>query len=217
MDFTFGILGIIGGIVCACGDLLLDLKGKNNKKLGKHEIINSNWEEMKIWRFKLSILLVMVGVPLYFLGLTSMASQLSIKNSSFGLAFWIISIVGSIGGFFIHVFICLLPIIYKTMQSTSEFPVIEKVISTIYDAIKIPFLVMYILLVGITSLIIMCAIIMGYLSLSPFAILLTPLSLLIIGVTLRRIKYDWFYDLPGIIMPSIGLSMIGLMSVLNMV
>ncbi len=124
--------------------------------------------------------------------------------------------IGSIGGFFIHVFICLLPIIYKTMQPTNEFLAIEQVINTIYSAIKIPFLVMYVLLVGITSLMIMCAIFMDYLSLSPFAILLTPLSLLIIGVTLRRIKYDWFYDLPSIVMPSIGLSMIGLMSVLNM-
>lgn len=217
MILIFGVSGIIGGIICACGDLFLDLKGRDNQKLGTLQIIDSKWEDMSIWRFHISILLVMAGVPLYFLGLTSMAVQLSLRNPAYGLVFWIVSVVGSIGGFFIHVIICLLPIIYKTMRPTNEFSVIEKVINAIYKAIKIPFIIMYILLVGVTSLMIGYAIFQGYLSISYFTIFLTPLSLLIIGVLLRRIKYEWFYDLPGIIMPSIGLGMIGFMSILNMI
>ena len=43
MTFTFGFLGIIGGIICACGDILLDLKGKDNMKTGKYQIIDSKW------------------------------------------------------------------------------------------------------------------------------------------------------------------------------
>lgn len=215
MTFTFGFLGIIGGIICACGDILLDLKGKDNMKSGKYQIIDSKWKDMKMWRFKLSIILVMMGVPLYFLGLTSMAIQLTAKSSIFSLIFWIVSVVGSIGGFFIHVFICLLPIIYKTMYTKVEFSELENVINTIFTSVKIPFIFMYIMLVGVTSIMITCAIFMGYLSISPFFILLTPLCLMIVGVTLRKLKYDWFFDLPGIIMPSIGLGMIGLMAVLN--
>lgn len=34
MNFTFGILGLIGGLLCAVGDMLFDLKGKDNQKLG---------------------------------------------------------------------------------------------------------------------------------------------------------------------------------------
>lgn len=215
MTFAFGLLGIIGGIICAGGDILLDLKGKDNIKSGKYQIIDSKWKDMKIWRFNLSIILVMIGVPLYFLGLTSMAAQLAAKNPTFSLIFWIVSLVGSIGGFFIHVFICLLPIIFKTMYAKVEFSELENLINTIFKSVKIPFIFLYVMLVGVTSIMIACAIFMGYLSISPFFILLTPFSLMMIGVTLRKLKYDWFYDLPGIIMPSIGLGMIGLMAILN--
>ena len=39
---------------------------------------------------------------------------------------------------------------------------------------------------------------------------------LLIGVTLRKIKKEWFNALPGIIMPSLGLSMIGVIGILNL-
>ena len=34
INIIFGILGIAGGVLCAVGDILFDLKGKGNKKLG---------------------------------------------------------------------------------------------------------------------------------------------------------------------------------------
>jgi hypothetical protein len=42
-----------------------------------------------------------------------------------------------------------------------------------------------------------------------------PLSLMIAGTLLRKLKKDWFYDLPGIIMPSLGLGLLGLMAAIN--
>lgn len=215
MDFTFALLGCIGGILCACGDLLLDLKGKDNKTLGQHGFIESNWSGMASWRFRVSVLLAMVGVPLSFLGFTAMAKQLSLQHESFAAAFWIVSLVGCIGGFFIHSFLCCMPLIYKTMYQKEGFEQTETVLNVIYDAIKIPFFLMYILLVGLTSLMLVYAVWAGYLLISPWWLLGTPLSLLMIGLLLRYLKRDWFYDLPGIIMPSLGLGMVGLMALLN--
>ncbi len=43
---VLGIIGIIGGLLCATADLLLDLKGTKNKKLGKMGVIDSEWENM---------------------------------------------------------------------------------------------------------------------------------------------------------------------------
>lgn len=43
MLMTFSIIGLMGGIVCAAVDMLLDLKGRDNKKLGKNGIIDSSW------------------------------------------------------------------------------------------------------------------------------------------------------------------------------
>lgn len=40
---TFSIIGLMGGIVCTAVDMLLDLKGGDNKKLGKNGIIDSSW------------------------------------------------------------------------------------------------------------------------------------------------------------------------------
>ena len=46
MISILGIIGIIGGLLCATADLLLDLKGPQNKKLGKMGIIDSEWKNM---------------------------------------------------------------------------------------------------------------------------------------------------------------------------
>ncbi len=90
MEAIFGWLGFLGGLLTAVGDLLLDLKGRGNKKLGRYGFMESAWDTMAAWRFKASILLAAVGVPLYFLGLTSLAMQ--ITNTAFALAFWIVAL-----------------------------------------------------------------------------------------------------------------------------
>lgn len=182
-----GILGIVGGVLCACGDLLLDLKGNQNKKLGKYKFIESNWEVMGFWRFKISLLLAMVGVPLYFLGFNYMAEQLKVKNEVFGQIFWMVSLVGSIGGFFIHAFLCAMPVIYKTMLKQSGFSLTGEVLNRVHDLVKIPFFIMYIMLIGITSLMMVYGVWANYLFISPVTLLLTPLSLLIIGEGLKKI------------------------------
>lgn len=69
MYMTLSVLGLIGGVLCAIADMLLDLKGKDNQKLGKNGLVDSKWEYMSEWRFKVSILVVMIAVPLYAMGL----------------------------------------------------------------------------------------------------------------------------------------------------
>lgn len=56
MNMLFSILGLSGGILCAIGDILFDLKGRGNKKLGTSKNIDSNWIHMAYWRFGASIL-----------------------------------------------------------------------------------------------------------------------------------------------------------------
>lgn len=213
MMTIFGYFGIAGGLLCACGDLLLDLKGKQNKKLGTFGFIDSSWNTMDARRFPVSILLAMVGVPMYFLGLSALAMIMAERNAVFALFFWIISLAGSIGGFFIHAMVCLMPILYKTSIKTQDFSFTEELINRQFDTIKIPFYLLFILLVGVTSILCAFAIGMGYVPVPIYMIFLTPLSLMLIGVTLRKLWPNVFYDLPGIIMPSTGLAMMGLIAV----
>ena len=209
-----GASGVLGGLLCAVGDIFLDLKGPDNKKLGAYKIIDSSWERMDAARFKTSIILATIGVPLYLFGFQSMAEQLKESDYIFGSVFWLFASAGSIGGYFIHAIVCLMPIIYKTMGSAT-FEQKEQVINSVFDAIKPPFIVLFVSLVGITSLMIAYAILVRYIQLHWLFIFLTPLSLMIIGLSLRKINKRVFIDLPGIIMPSVGISMIGLMALLN--
>ncbi len=48
-------------------------------------------------------------------------------------------------------------------------------------------------------------------------VLLNPVVFLLVGLALRAIKRDWFYDLPSIIMPSLGISMFGVIGIVNLI
>jgi hypothetical protein len=215
MNLLFGILGLVGGILCAIGDMLFDLKGNNSVKLGKYKLMESNWDHMSIGRFKASILFASIGVPLYVLGFLSMARQ--ITNETVAVAFGTISCIGALGGIMIHTMCCVYPILYKTLRKHTDFDIIEESVNATFDAIKIPFILYFICLVIIPSILLEYAIIRGYLQLPAWCAVLTALPFMIIGIGLRFIKKEWFNDLPGIIMPSLGIGMIGLLAAINSV
>ncbi|OUM61454.1 hypothetical protein PIROE2DRAFT_12555 [Piromyces sp. E2] len=191
-NLILSIMGIIGGLIMCISDILLDLKGKNNKEINN---INSNWKKMSVWRFHLSIILSTIGVPMAGLGLFSLGYQVA-EN------------------IFVHSVLCFAPCIYKSVQDKKSA---EQALNGFYNAAQIPFL-FYILILNFGNTgTVAYALIKNYIHLSNFYILLTPFCLLIFGVILRKIKHDWFYDLPGIIMPSLGTACIGLMGVLNII
>lgn len=210
MSMAFSVLGLIGGILCAVGDMLLDMKGKNNQKLGKNKITDSNWENMSEWRFKFSVIIVMIAVPMYAMGLWSLSEQI---GGTIETILKPVTFVGSMGGFFIHAFLCVLPIVYKSLPD-KELAV--TIIDKMYSTIKIPFLLLYFVLTLATTILVIIAIANGSLDVPRFCVLLNPIVFMIIGVSLRLFKNDLFYDLPGICMPSLGLGMFGLIGIINL-
>jgi len=215
-DFVFGIFGIIGGFFCAFADILLDLKGKNNIKSGPAKIFDSNWQIMSELRFNASILVAAIGVPLYFFGFLGMANQLAQSNKNVAMAFLVFSVVGASGGLFIHASVCLIPIISKALTKNEvNKDIIEGVIGKIYNAVKIPLFVMFFSLVIANSAVLIYAIIRKYNNVPFVFVIINPIGLILIGWLFRLINKKIFSDLPGIIMPSIGIAMIGLMTVLT--
>jgi len=215
-NFLFGIFGIIGGLLCAFGDILFDLKGKHNVKSGPARIIDSNWQIMSEWRFNASILVAAIGVPLNFFGFLGMANQLAQSNKTIAMAFFIFSVIGASGGLFIHASVCLLPIISKTLTKNGvNKDIIENVIGKIYKAVRIPLFVMFFSLVIATSAVLIYAIIRKYLNVPFVFVIINPLGLILIGWLFRLINKKIFSDLPGIIMPSAGIAMIGLMTAIT--
>lgn len=209
------ILGLIGGLLCCIGDLLFDLKGKGNHKLGTSGNIDSNWLKMLYWRFGASILFAMVGDVLVGLGIFSLADQIREANRILSIVMALSGYVGVIGGLFIHACLCIQPVIYKKIMEEDNFNLADKTLEAFYKVVMPPFFIAYVILM-VPAVCTVIAIFAAYLSVPKWFVLLNPIVFLIIGVALRKLKNDWFYDLPGIIMPSLGLGMLGLIGIVNL-
>ncbi|MGM0214687.1 DUF6796 family protein [Enterococcus sp. AZ109] len=215
-DAVLGICGIVGGCLCAVGDVLFDWKGPGNQKTGPGGIIDSNWLKMSGWRFKASIIVAACGVPLYGLGFLGMSHQLAESNQTLADLFLISAVIGSAGGLFIHVLVCCFPLMSQALHENKADPkILELLVARIFQAVKIPFVVMFCFLVIATSLILMVAIWSGNLSVASIFYWWNPLMLMVTGWLFRLLDKERFADLPGIIMPSVGIAMIGLMTLLS--
>jgi hypothetical protein len=215
MNMIFSILGLAGGILCAIGDILFDLKGKGNKKLGTSGNIDSNWIHMAYWRFGASILVAFAGAALLGLGVFSLAVQIQSTNTVLAMAIAVCGYMSAIGGFFIHTVLCIQPIIYKKIMETDNFKLADSTLEMYYKAVLPPFVISYLFMLVVTVCTV-SAILLGYLAVPRWFVLLNPFVFLIIGIALRKIKNDWFYDLPGIILPSLGMGMFGLIGIVNL-
>jgi hypothetical protein len=215
-DFLLGIIGLCGGIVCAVADILLDYKGKGNKKYGPAGILDTNWEKMALWRFKVSIWAAAIAVPMYLMGCIALYNQLLRGSAAVAAVFGICAVIGGCGTMFIHATLCYFPIMTKTLSAERISPDIAgNTVNALYRAMIVPFLSFWLLLVAGLSGIVIYAILAGVLLLPLGFILLTPFCLVLTGLLLRLINRTIFADLPGICMPSIGMGMFGLMAALN--
>ena len=113
MNLIFCIMGLVGGLLCCAGDLLFDLKGKGNKKLGTSKNIDSNWSKMSEWRFGVSIICAMFGVIFVGFGFYAMADMIRENNTILSNIILITGFIGCIGGLFVHALLCVQTVIYK--------------------------------------------------------------------------------------------------------
>ncbi len=215
LNLIYSIMGILGGIVCAVGDILLDLKGKDNVKVGNTLIIESNWTKMADWRFKLSIIFGLFGVFMYSLGIYSLGRQLLSDNKILSETMILFSILTALSGFFIHSFICVTPIIYKAVLKGKDEKLAEHTLNELLSAVKIPFALLYAFIILAPTILTIYCILNGLFDVPNWFVLLNPLVFLIVGLTLKKIKREWFYDLPSICMPSLGLGMFGVIGIVN--
>ena len=67
------------------------------------------------------------------------------------------------------------------------------------------------------TILVIIAILNGALDVPKICVILNPIVFLMFGIPCRKIDPVKFQDLPGIIMPSFGLSMFGLIGILNLI
>ncbi|MEE1304226.1 MAG: DUF6796 family protein [Agathobacter sp.] len=213
-DTMLAIIGIIGGLMCAVGDLFLDLKGPENKKLGDMKIIDSMWEVMPHYRFVVSTILAMFAVPMYCGGVLALESLMASKAPVYATVFKIIALIGAMGGFMIHTFLNLCPTIYQTIKKEASFELAQKVINRIFKQIYVPFFTLYIMLVVIPAVMIMYAIISGILAADLWCLCLNPIVFQIVGLLLRATKLKCFIDAPSCCAASLGLASYGVLALI---
>ncbi len=213
--FFYSVLGLCGGILCAIGDILLDVKGRDNVKCGSSGLIESNWVTMAASRFRLSILFALPGVWLYAIGIYALGGQMSEESPTIGELMRLSSILCAMGGFFIHSFICAAPIVYKKALECSEADTAEAVVVALFSAIKFPFFLLFALLLLLPSSLTVYAIFAGVLDVPLWFVCLNPVVFLFLGLGLRRLKPAWFYEMPSIFMPSLGLGMFGVIGMVH--
>ena len=213
--FVFSCLGLAGGLLCATGDILFDLKGRGNQKLGTSKNIDSNWTKMADWRFGWSIALALIGDALVCLGFYSPGMQIAEVRPLLGYLTLGFGYFGSFAGILIHSLCCLQALIYKGAMKRGSMEIADDILEKIYKQVAVPFMTGYISLLAPTVTVII-AIVAGVLDVPKICVLLNPLVFLIFGITCRKINPVKFQDLPGIIMPSLGLGMFGLIGMLNL-
>lgn len=214
MNLVFSIMALIGGLLCCVGDILFDLKGKGNQKLGTSKNIDSNWSKMSEWRFKLSIIFAMLGVILIGFGFYAIGDI--VREKDIILSNWILitGFIGCTGGLFVHSMLCVQAVIYKriTDNGKTNFELADNTLEGFYKTIIIPFSLIYSVLM-IADICIAIAVLNGALGVPRWMALLNSIVFLLIGMLFRKINPEKFQDLPGIIMPSLGLAMIGVIGI----
>lgn len=211
---VLAIIGIIGGMLCAVADLLLDLKGDDNQKLGKMKMIDSKWKVMSHGRFVWSDILAMFAVPMYTCGFVALMMQLYKVKVELAMGMTIIFLCGAMGGFMIHTFLCMMPTIYQKIIEKADFEIAEDVIEGVFRQIYVPFFVLYSMLVIVPALIVMGLIAFGILELPLWCIILNPLCFQLIGLLFRATGLKIFVDAPSCCAASLGLAMYGVLALM---
>ncbi len=208
------ILGILGGILCAIADCLLDIKGVDNYKVGGSKYIESAWENISPRRFFWSIILATFAVPMYSCGFIALMLCLHDTHPTLSITLSIVFLVGAMGGFMIHTILCLVPTIYLTITKKSGFDLAEEVLERMLKQIMFPFVTLYTATVIVPAIAVMTFIIFGILPLPLWCIVLNPIVFQIIGLLLRATKCSLFVDVPSIFAASLGIGMYGVLALM---
>lgn len=156
-------------------------------------------------------------MPCYILCGLFLGEQTKVGSPLLGELFIISIIIGGIGGFFVHSLLCIIPIFFQELRKTTNEERSCDIIQIIWNIVAIPFVLLYFILVPVSSLLVITSIFQGILNIPIWFALLNPLVFQILGVILRQICPKYCYDFPSICMGSFGLSMYGVISLVHMI
>ncbi len=186
----FAIIGIAGSILCALGDYFLyRCNGTDSVRIGADKKIESNWDKANMHDLVLSGILASISIPMYYLGIVAFSRCLYLQNSVVGIAYYIVLTIGAMGGVGFHLNACFMPLLYKTItERGGSIEMVEAVYSIMRKTCKLTAILTYGILVFVNSVWVWIVVLSGMVKTPKFLCLLTPLSLLILGLLLAKVN-----------------------------
>ena len=152
----FAFVGMLGGFICSIADYFLEYLGAlPNETLGAYGVVESAWADMAAWRFPASIWIAAVTVPMYTLGFIAIARQMRSTHEGVGKLFGASALLGSLGGLFIHIMLCVLPVAYKYLTVNGSRELAVGTIDAMVGSFIVPFYIYYVFLI-IIPLVVWC-------------------------------------------------------------
>ena len=152
----FAFIGMLGGFICSIADYFLEYIGAlPNETMGAYGVIESAWANMAAWRFPASIWIAAVTVPMYVLGFIAIIRQMRSTHERTGRLFGASALLGSLGGLFIHIMLCVLPVAYKYLVANGSKELAVGTVDAMVGSFIVPFYAYYVFLI-IIPLIVWC-------------------------------------------------------------
>ena len=152
----FAFIGMLGGFICSIADYFLEYLGAlPNESIGAYGVIETAWARMAAWRFPASIWIAAVTVPMYVLGFIAITRQMRSTHERLGKLFGASALLGSLGGLFIHIMLCVLPVAYKYLAVNASAELAVGTVDAMVGSFIIPFYAYYVFLI-IIPLIVWC-------------------------------------------------------------
>lgn len=200
------LISMIGAAICMAATWLSSAYGEGNVRNG---LIQSNWPKMSFLRFEISLILMAVGIPIYYLGLKELVKAIRLARRKRSLSdlrmaklFDMSAHIGIIGFMFVHAGYTMMAIVYKLLYTTNLMG--ADIISTtegMFYYLAIPLLAFYIIGIGGVSLGFIYYVMQERLKVSKICIFFNPLVLFGIGELLKLSKVYYLADFASASVP----------------
>lgn len=146
---VFALIGAIGGLICSVADYFLEYMGMDSTTMGLMGMVESAWADAPGWRFPASIWIVSVAVPMYVIGIIAVIRQMRSTHRKLGTAFGASFLLGSLGGLFIHIVMCTMPVVYRYLIANTAQELATGAVDAMTASFIGPFFIYYIFLIVI--------------------------------------------------------------------
>ena len=144
---VFALIGTFGGLICSVADYFLEYMGRESTTMGFMGTVESAWADVSAWRFPASIWIASLAVPMYVIGMIAVIRQMRATHEKLGTAFVASFLLGSLGGLFIHIVMCVMPVVYQYLIANATPELAVGAVDAMTASFIGPFFLYYVFLI----------------------------------------------------------------------